>query len=111
MVTIATTTPAKLLERIKAGIDDGSIKTWSYDTDGDFTHNPTQWNKKAWLRPSVTTTGLELNFIAPTGGAVREVFAVYQGRFQEMMMSHFYNSYTTSCASPRPTSVDSAVAA
>ena len=111
MVTISTTTPVNLLAAIKKAIDNGSIKTWSYDNDGDFTHTPPQWNKKAWLRPTVTSAGLQLKFLAPTTGAPREVFAVYQGRFQEMMMSHFWKSYSLSSCTPEPTAVDSAVAA
>lgn len=111
MVTIATSDPTKLLARIKKAIDDGEITTRGYDTDGDFTHTPNQWNKKAWLRPTVTTGGLQLKFLAPTSGASREVFAVFQGRFQEMMMAHFWKSYTASSATPQPAGPDSVVAA
>ncbi|PNE12407.1 MAG: hypothetical protein CR217_03280 [Beijerinckiaceae bacterium] len=48
-----TETPKKLLAAYKKAIDDGHISTWSYDSDGDFTHTADQWNKKAWLRPKV----------------------------------------------------------
>ena len=111
MVTFATTNPTNLLARIKQLIDNGSIKTWAYDSDGDFTHTPTQWNKKAWLRPVITTTGLQLTFIAPSSGGSREVYAVYQGRFQEMMIVHFFKSFTTSSCTPEPVGRDSAVTA
>lgn len=111
MVTIATSSPTELLARIKRVIDNGSVKTWAYDRDGDFTHSAPQWNMKAWLRPRITTYGIELSFIAPTSGASREVFAVYQGRFQEMMMAHFWQSYTQSSCTPAPTASDTAVAA
>jgi hypothetical protein len=109
MVTINTTTPTHLLARIKKGIDDGSIKTWAYDSEGDLTHIANQWNQKGWLRPQVTLTSLQLKFVAPASGASREVFAVYQGRFQEMMMAHFWKSYTVSSCTPEPTSADSGV--
>jgi hypothetical protein len=111
MITISTSTPTDLLARIKRAIDNGTIKTWAYDRDGDFTHSANQWNMKAWLRPQVTTNGIQLTFVAPTSGASREVFAVYQGRFQEMMMAHFWNSYSQSSCTPAPTPSDAAVAA
>jgi len=42
-----------LLDEIKTQIDQGHIETWSYSQAGDFTHTPTQWKNKAWLRPKV----------------------------------------------------------
>ena len=44
--------PSQLLSTFKKAIDDGHVKTWSYDTVGDFTHTPDQWKYKAWLMKS-----------------------------------------------------------
>lgn len=111
MITVSTTIPSVLLSRIKAAIDRGSIQTWSYDSDGDFTHTPNQWVRKAWLRPVQSTSGLQFRFIAPTGGATREVFAVYQGRFQEMLVAHFPASFSVAGCTANPSGSDSAVLA
>ena len=39
-VIVKTGDPAGLLKKIKKAIDDKHIETWSYDSDGDFTHTP-----------------------------------------------------------------------
>ena len=54
-----TETPKKLLAAFKKAVDDGHVVTWSYDSDGDFTHTAEQWIRKAWLRPKVVE-GTEL---------------------------------------------------
>ena len=52
-VKIKTHNPQLMLEKIKHLIDNGEIKTWVYDNDGDFTHNADQWLEKAWFTPYV----------------------------------------------------------
>lgn len=37
-IIIKTSAPAELLAAIKKEIDEEKIETWSYDSDGDFTH-------------------------------------------------------------------------
>lgn len=89
-VKIATADPASLLAQIKKEIDDGKIDTWSYDKDGDFTHIPDQWDKKAWLRPSVGTGALELTIVWPKNSEQDPAIAgVFLGRFIEMLVVHF----------------------
>lgn len=56
-----TQTPKRLLATYKKAVDDGHVTTWSYDTDGDFTHTAEQWIRKAWLRPK-GVEGQELIF-------------------------------------------------
>jgi hypothetical protein len=41
-INFETTTPKKLLAAFKKAIDDGHVKTWRYDADGDFIHTPDQ---------------------------------------------------------------------
>ena len=99
-----TKTPRKLLRLYKKVIDDGHVKTWSYDSDGDFTHTADQWYQKAWLRPRVEE-GLELilYIVAPNEVTISTaVYAVYHGRFIESVLRHcdelFLEAYASSAA-------------
>lgn len=98
-VQVATTNPTALLDRIKKDIDDSKIETWAYDSEGDFTHTADQWDKKAWLRPSISGTTLELKIVwpkdSPQDAAVR---GVYLGRFIEMLVTHFPDIFSRASA-------------
>jgi hypothetical protein len=100
MALIFTTkTPSKLLQEIKDGIDGGSIITWEYDSDGDFTHTPSQWYQKAYLRPKLYLGELRFGIINIPGTKLLSVnYAVYHGRFIEMMLSHFDSEFTNAKA-------------
>ena len=92
-----------LLDEIKEQIDQGHIDTWAYDKEGDFTHTPPQWKDKAWLRPKVENDRLRLRIIKPKNeGLTREVFAVYHGRFIEMLIKHVPGDFTDARATPNP---------
>ncbi len=92
-----------LLKAIKKQIDAGHIDTWSYDSDGDFTHTPEQWKNQAWLRPTAEKERLRVRIIKPQNKALaREVFAVYQGRFIEMLVKHVPDLFTDARATPNP---------
>lgn len=77
-----------LIEKIRRG----EIDTWTVDVDVDFTHKPIQWFERAWLRKSRTIGDYDLVF-----GIVgrkdenmsKVVYAVYHGRFAEMLLTHF----------------------
>ena len=87
---ISTSTPNALLKLIKKAIDDKEIDTWEYDKDGDFTHTPTQWRGKAWLRPQVKPKILQFNVIENKKITLtKEINGVYHGRFIEMLLAHF----------------------
>jgi hypothetical protein len=103
-IKLETTTPKKLLAAFKKAIDDGHIATWSYDKDGDFTHTPDQWVKKAWLRPTITERQrLTLSIIPPKEMKISsEVYAVYHGRFIEAMLRHCDSLFSNACASAMP---------
>lgn len=108
MLTFKTSTPNALLSAIKKAIDKGAVATWSYDSEGDFTHTPSQWKDKAWFRPkAVSGTELEFRIIRPQGSRVsREDYAVYHGRFIEMMTAHFSADFTTAQSTPNAATGD-----
>lgn len=101
-VRFITKTPNKLLTAYKKAIDDGHVDTWAYDHQGDFTHTPEQWNKRAWLRPSVVDgEKLVFNIIRPKGSTVpTDIYAVYHGRFIESMIAHCAGLFTDARATP-----------
>jgi len=104
MVSLNTSRPNALLAALKAAIDANKITTWAYTSDGDFTHTPIQWKGKAFMRPS-TVTGAELRFaiVCPKGGSVgTEIYAIYHGRFTEMMLAHFDGDFVLAAASAMP---------
>jgi hypothetical protein len=96
----STAKPKTLLAKIKDAIDKGAVKTWTYDNDGDFTHvtSGEQWAGRGWLRPTVVEkTSLNFKFIQSSNqSGVAEVYAIYHGRFTEMMLAHF-SEYFISC--------------
>lgn len=106
-VAFKTGDPAGLLARAKRAIDNGSVDTWSYDKDGDFTHTPTQWKNKAWLRPSVQNGQLRMTTISPQNVSLTwEVYGVYMGRFIEMMTVHFHEYFSSAESTANPAAGD-----
>jgi hypothetical protein len=99
-----TTTPTKLLAAYKKAVDDGHVKTWSYDSDGDFTHTAKQWSEKAWLRPKIKRSEeLVLYILAPRETELTsEVYAIYHGRFIESMLCHCDALFVDGRASAMP---------
>ena len=103
-----TPTPKKLLATYKKLIDDGRVRTWSYDGDGDFTHTATQWSCKAWLRPKIVVRD-ELIFYILSPKEVdldSAVYAVYHGRFIESLLRHCDKLFKEGYASAMPESGD-----
>lgn len=99
-IRVSTAQPSALLAAIKKAIDQKKVETWSYDSDGDFTHTPPQWNQKAWLRPSVQSGALVLNILNPRGVQITKlVYGVYHGRFIEMLLTHFDDNFIDASAS------------
>jgi hypothetical protein len=98
-----TNDSAALLARIRKLIDIGLITTWTYDEVGDFTHTPFPWKNKAWLRPEEQSDGLQLTLVKTQNAPLtREIFAVYHGRFMEMLIAHVPTKYASATATPNP---------
>lgn len=106
-VIIKTSNPSGLLSALRKAIDDNKIETWSYDADGDFTHTPNQWEKKAWLRPKIYSGELRFGILAVQGTNMSKLFyGVYHGRFIEMMLVHFDESFSFANATAQKTEPD-----
>lgn len=99
--------PQKLLDEFKKAIEEGKIATWSCDEDGDFTHTPEQWQKKAWLHPKIESGQLAFYIIPPKGTNITTlVYAVYHGRFIESMLHHCDKLFSDSIATALPMGSD-----
>lgn len=106
-VYIKTEKASELLGKIKKNIDDEKIKTWKYDDDGDFYHTPDQWNYSGWLHPVVTDKFLILGIIKPKDETMSTMtYAVYHGRFIEMMLYLFDGEFDMIYASAQKTKYD-----
>lgn len=104
---IKTNSPSELISEIKKAIDAKSIQTWSYDSEGDFTHSPEQWQRKAWMSPHVINGDLHFGFIGNNQvNTTKLLYAVYHGRFAEMLLNHFDDKFTNIQATAMPTSID-----
>jgi len=104
---IKTSNPSELLKTIRKMIDSKEITTWSYDSDGDFTHTPEQWKNKAWLRPSIYDDALKLGIIAPKDITMSKlIYGIYHGRFIEMLLIHFDNDFDNAFATAQKTNLD-----
>lgn len=90
MIIVPTPDPDGLLEKIKSAIDGKQIKTWSYDTEGDFTHTADQWRQLAWLTPKVIENSIVFSIIPPKDKHItKSIYAIYHGRFIEMILRYF----------------------
>jgi hypothetical protein len=106
-IYIQTDDPAGLLSAVKTAIDDDHVRTWSYDSDGDFTHTAEQWKNGAWLRPRQEEGRLILNIIAPRGKTLSKLlYGIYHGRFIEMLLTHFDKKFDRASASALASSRD-----
>jgi len=106
-VIVVTPDPAGLLRTVKDLMTSGKIDTWSVDKDGDFTHTPPQWNRKAWLRPAVEPDRIVFHILTPKGTNMSgTMYAIYHGRFIEMLLTHVDKKFSIAWATALPTSGD-----
>jgi hypothetical protein len=106
-INFETSDPQKLLATFKHLIDQKKVVTWSYDRDGDFTHTPDQWARKAWLSPSILNGRLIMNFLGNQSVTTTSaLYGVYHGRFLESMLTHCDTLFSSGTASAMPTNSD-----
>lgn len=102
-VIVLTDNPSGLLKSVRNAINNKAIDTWSFDSDGDFTHTATQWVNKAWLHPTVQTDRLIFTTINPQGKTISTtIYGIYHGRFIEMLLNHFDGKFTQAYATALP---------
>lgn len=106
-IYVSTCQPRKLLEDIKQAINDKKIVTWGYDNDGDFYHTPEQWNYKAWLSPTISDKYLIFGIVGEKDKDMSvETYAVYHGRFSEMLLAHFDHEFSNVYSTAQKTKYD-----
>jgi hypothetical protein len=104
---VKTSDPQGLLSNIKKEIDTNSIVTWSYDSDGDFTHTPEQWQYKGWMRAKIYQGEIHFGFLGnKVANTTKLIYAVYHGRFAEMLLNHFDDKFSNVQATSMPTNLD-----
>ena len=102
-VIVYTSDPSALLVAIRSAIQGGKVATWSVDADGDFTHSPEQWKLKAWLRPKISDGRIIFRILTPQKTQMNKMtYAVYHGRFIEMLLAHFDLQFQNAVATALP---------
>jgi hypothetical protein len=102
-VLIDCASPKKLLQEFHALIDDGTIKTWPYDTHKDFTHVSDQWKFKAWFRPTIEDGRLVFSIIRPKAKTISTAtYAFFHGHLLQTFLDHFDKQFTWLYASALP---------
>jgi hypothetical protein len=95
-VIVKTNNPSELLAEIRKTIDEGKIKTWSYDADGDFTHTTDQWKNAAWFRPKIYTGELRFGLLGKKDTTMSSyLYGIFHGRLTEMLLIHFDRKITS----------------
>ena len=106
-IYVSCKNPKDLLDKIKKSIDNGNIATWKYDEDNDFYHSPEQWFHSGWLRPHIETNELVFGLLGPEGQTMSTLsYAIYHGRFIEMLLNHFDGDFDSVKASSQKTKFD-----
>lgn len=96
---VSTENSTALLAAIRKSIDNKTVVTWSYDSDGDFTHDVDQWRYSAWFRPTTERNRLVLGIIKNNKVPLTDViYGVYHGRFIEMLTTHHTKLFSTAAA-------------
>lgn len=95
MITIRTNDATKLLKNIKESIINGTITSWTIDTDNDFSISSGVWRSKAWIRSYVDDGNndmLRFGIIeSRMYGMSKTIYAVFSARFAEMLLTYFDN--------------------
>lgn len=106
-IYVRTNNPQSLLKKIRAAIDDERITTWSYDKDGDFTHNVDQWRERAWIGAKIDEERIIFYAICRKDKDMSIIeYAVFHGRFVEMLLSHFDTECQDISVTPLATKYD-----
>lgn len=102
IVTKMENNSSDLYTNIKQKIEENEIDTWTIDDDGDFTHSTEQWNCKAWMYQYEPKSGDDIQPNQLVFGIIgnkqikmtKYLYALYHGRFSEMLLAHFDDEIT-----------------
>lgn len=98
-------------DSIRDLIDEGKLLNWEYDVEGDFTLSSAQWRNKAWFRlhkNNESPDSIGFGIIGRKEQSMgRTLYAVYHGRFAEMLLSHFDREISDMDITPMKDSIDS----
>jgi hypothetical protein len=105
-VHFQTTDPQGLLDQFDARIlqkaPAGRITTWSIvDSGGNryYTHDATQWKKKAFFKARIGNGVLTFNIIKSSSSNVSSIiYAFYHGHLIETFLNHFEHEFSTGAA-------------
>ena len=105
-------TPNQIIESINSLIDNGSIRVWEIDLEGDYTHSSTQWNKRGWFRSYLPKEDDEWSLKFGIIGnkheeMTRALYGIYHGRFAEMLLTYFDSDIEELQITPNKDSSDS----
>lgn len=96
LIKVSTKAPKGLLAALKKAIEDGQVRTWECDQDGDFTHKAAQWAKHAWLRPETADGVLVFHVLPPKDKQLTAPEAgYYLGHMVETLVTHFDDSFSS----------------
>lgn len=105
-------TPQALLAAFKARVEQtepkDKVTTWELHSDGQhYTHRAADWNRRAWMRPSVHSDRLTFNIVRAQGGSVSSLtYAYYHGHLIETFLAHFDTMFSSASASAMPEAAD-----
>lgn len=112
-IYVKTLSPVMLINSIKDKVRLNEIKTWEVDDDGDMTHTADQWRYCAWIRAKAEPESNRAVFYIICRNdrnlSVSE-YAIYHGRFVEMLLKHFDKECENIVVTPLATKYDSVIA-
>ena len=97
MISVFTKQGVSLMHAIRKAIEEKKVQTWRFDANNEFlTHDTAskQWDGKAWLKPEIKADALLFGicYSYKDGKKLpfpREIYAIFHGRFIEMLLEHF----------------------
>ena len=102
-----TVRPRALLRLLREAIDEESVRTWTFDKDGDFTHRSAQWGRAAWFRPVIADGKIIFNILKPMNTSLSTtVYAVYHSELTQVLLAHFDKHCERVSCSAMPTAGD-----
>lgn len=106
ILTLQSMSARDLINNINNKIDNKEIRVWEYDSEGDYTHTSTQWNKQSWFRPIFPKEGDDWSIKFAIIGhkqneMTKELYGIYHGRFSEMLLTYYDRNIASFTITPQ----------